>query len=131
MDLKTYDPSQVSLAIGGALIEFDEVAIEQEEDDNTLSAGTQGEVTRTKNLNKIALWTVTLPQTSSGNDVLSTLRLTNAAFVAGLLDIEGTTVVSAPEAVITKGPPVSRGKESGQNAWQIKGKTEFFVGGNS
>ena len=129
--MKNYDPELNPLTIGGSLIPYDEGSIEYEEDENTFVAGTQGEVTATRNLNRIALWTITLPQTSSGNDILSALRITEAPFVAGLLDIGGTTVVGCAEAKISKAPPVSRAKESGQNVWLIKGKTQMFVGGNS
>jgi hypothetical protein len=45
MALKTYDPSEVSLAVSGNLIAFDEVRFGYEEDRNTISVGTQGEQT--------------------------------------------------------------------------------------
>lgn len=128
---KTYDPEQVSLSIGGSLIGFDEVTIEFDEDQNTFAAGTQGEVTRTKNVNRLALWTVLLPQTHNSNDILSALAITDATFVCSILDLSGTALAMTPEAAIVKRPPISRAKESGQNSWTFRGKTELFVGGNA
>lgn len=131
MSLKTYDPSQVSLAVSGKLIAFDDVKCGYTEDRNTISVGTQGEQTRTKNLNKNIQWTVLLPQTHGDNDVLAALALVDNAFVIGMRDAEGTMVATSPEAVITKRPEVGRAKESGQNEWIIQGKGETFEGGNS
>lgn len=131
MSLKTYDPSEVSLAVAGKLIAFDDIKFAYLEDRNTLSAGTQGEVTRTKNLNKIIIWTLLLPQTHSDNDVLAALALVDNAFVIGARDANGTLIATSPEAVITKRPEVGRAKESGQNEWIFQGKGEIFEGGNN
>lgn len=131
MGLKTYDPLEVSFAVSGKLIAFDDLKFSYVEDRNTLVAGTQGEVTRTVNLNKIITWTTLLPHTHGDNDVLAALALTNAAFVVGVRDANGTLVATSPEAVITKRPEIGRGKESGQNEWVIMGKGEIFEGGNS
>jgi hypothetical protein len=131
MALKTYDPSEVSLAVSGNLIAFDEVRFGYEEDRNTISVGTQGEQTRTKNLHKNIMFTILLPQTHGDNDVLAALALVDNAFVVGVRDAEGTMVATSPEAVITKRPEISRAKEAGQNEWIIQGKGEIFEGGNS
>lgn len=130
MSLKTYDPSVVSLAVGGKLISFDDVKYGYTADRNTISVGTQGEQTRTKNLDKNIQWTILLPQTHGDNDVLAALALTDTPFVIGIRDAEGTMVATSPEAVITKRPEIGRGKESGQNEWVIQGKGEIFEGGN-
>lgn len=131
MGLKTYDPSEVSLAVGGNLIAFDDAKMVFNEDRNTLSAGTQGEVTRTVNLNAIMTCTILLPQTHSDNDVLAALAITNAAFVLGFRDANGTLVGTIPEGVITKRPEVGRAKEAGQNEWIVMGDGTIFEGGNS
>ncbi|MCK5610318.1 hypothetical protein KAR91_51070 [Candidatus Pacearchaeota archaeon] len=131
MSLKTYDPSEVSLAVSGKLIAFDDVKCGYIEDRNTVTAGTQGEVTRTINLNKIINWTILLPQTHGDNDVMAALAITNQAFVMGMRDANGTMVATSPEAVITKRPEIGRAKESAQNEWIIQGKGEIFEGGNS
>lgn len=131
MGLKTYDPEQDSLAIGGALIDADDMTIEADEEQNTITTGTHGETTRTKNSNRVYLWTIILPQTHGHNDILSALRVTDVPFIASYIDLEGTTLAMAPEAVIVKGPPIGRAKEAGQNTWLIRGKTEVFVGGNN
>ncbi len=131
MSLKTYDPEQDSLAIAGSLIDADEMTIEFDEDQNTFSTGVHGESTRTRNLNRVALWTIVLPQTHGHNDVLSALALADAPFVSSYIDLEGTTLAMAAESVVIKRPPIGRVKEAGQNTWLIRGKTEVFVGGNT
>ena len=127
---KTYDPSQVSLSIGGSLIDFDEVTVEFDEDQNTFTVGTQGEPTRTKNLNRLALWTILLPQTHTNNDVLAALAVADGVFICSLLDLSGTAIAIASEAATVKMPPLGRAKESVQNSWTFRGKTELFPGGN-
>jgi hypothetical protein len=128
---KTYDPEQVSLSVGGFLINFDEVTVEFDEDQNTFTAGTHGEVTRTKNLNRLATWTILLPHTHSHNDILSALAITDATFVCSILDLSGTALAIAPEVATMKRAAIGRTKESGQNTWTFKGKTELFPGGNT
>ena len=122
--LKTFDPSQHSLAIGGSLIEFDEVSIEYDEDLNTMQVGTKGEQTRSVNLNQNAAWSVTLQQKSSSNQLLSALMLTNAVISLGLLDLEdGLTTAGCAEGVVKKKPTLPYGKESAQIEWTFHGKT--------
>jgi hypothetical protein len=129
--MKTYDPEQVSLSIGGSLIDFNELTVEFDEDQNTFTSGTQGEATRTKNLNRLALWTVILPQTHSKNDILAALAITDATFICSVLDLSGTALAMCAETAVVKSPPLGRAKEPGQNTWTFKGKTELFVGGNA
>jgi len=131
MSLKTYNPEDVSVAVAGNLLAPDDIKAGYIEDRNTLTAGTRGEVTRTKNLNKIIQWTLLLPQTHKDNDTLAALALADEAFIIGMRDAQGTMVATSAEAVFTKRPEIGRAKESGQNEWIIQGKGELHEGGNS
>ena len=75
---KVYDADQVKLTIGGFAIESgfadgEFLRVEQESEDFTDIAGTDGEVTRSKTNDRRATITVLLMQTSSGNQQLSAL----------------------------------------------------------
>ena len=132
MSVKTYDPSQVAIIIGGRIIgSWNTVAITREEDEWTFNAGTSGEVTRTKNLNKLGMFELTIPQTSEDNAALSALRLLGNTLNCSVLDKSGTSVGLIPEGTIVKAPDSEFGKESGERVWQIKGDlVTFLAGGN-
>lgn len=124
--MKNFDPTQHSLAIGGSLIPFDEATIEYDEDQNTMQVGTQGEQTRSKNLNKNATWTILLPQKNNANQILSALAIADTVFSLGFRDLEdGFVVAICPEGVIKKRPPLGYAKESAQLEWTFHGRTEI------
>ena len=77
-ETKVYDADQVKLTVAGFAIESgfadgEFLRVEQEADDFTDVAGTDGEVTRSKTNDRRATITVLLMQTSSGNQALSAL----------------------------------------------------------
>ena len=124
--MKNYDPSQHSLAIAGSLIPFDEATIEFDEDQNTIQTGTQGEATRSKNLNKNATWTILLPQKNNANQILSALAIADTVFSLGFRDLEdGFVVAICAEGVIKKKPALGYSKESSQLEWIFHGRTEI------
>ena len=135
MALKTYDPSQLSITIGGSLISdksWNTVAIARDEDSWTFSTGTNGEQTRTKNLNKLGTITLTLPQTSDANDILSAAELVGSPITCALIDKSGRTVVTMPQGTVMKPADTEFAKESGEREWMIKGDVPdpFLVAGN-
>lgn len=132
MSVKTYDPSQVAIIVGGAIVKsWNTVTPELDEDGWTFSTGTSGESTRTKNLNKMGTITIVLPQTSKDNDILSGLEVAGALLPISILDKSGSTIVTMPEGTIVKPPAAELGKESAEREWQIKGDIPvLLVGGN-
>ena len=75
--MRTYDPSEGKLILGiSAINNWDSVRASYEEDQIFHSSGTQGEVTRTKNANKLGTFVVTLPQSSIDNETFSNYKLT-------------------------------------------------------
>jgi len=132
MGTKTYDPSNVSLIVGGRIVkEWNTVTVERDEDIFTLTAGTQGEATRTRNLNTLGKMTITIPQTSNDNDQMSAIANTRNLISCGLIDKNGLTVLTMPEGSITKYPSVEMGKESGEREWIVAGQIvdPFLVAG--
>jgi hypothetical protein len=133
---KTYDPTQVSITLGiNKLDNWDEVTVAFDEDAWTFTSGTQGEATRTKNANRLGTITITCPQTSSANDILSSWFVTGLGFPCMVKDNNGTSVGSMLFGTVTKLPDVALAKESGSREWMIKGKLSVgpavgWVGGN-
>ncbi len=91
MGLHQYDPKQVSLIFGGALItgfaEGSFINIEYNNDLFTLAVGSDGEATRSKSNNNSARVTVTLMPGSVGNALLNTAFQADKAGGAGALPL--------------------------------------------
>lgn len=131
--MKTYDPSEVSVVIGGAIIKsWDEVSVVMEEDRNVLSAATTGEATRTKNANRLGIIEITLPQTSGDNLALSGLLAIDVPVPCAVIDSGGASLHIMPQGVIMKSPDSGYAKENGTRVWTIKGNISDpqIVGGN-
>ena len=74
MAVKTYNPQEVSIIAGViALSSWNQVVVEMDEDGWMFTSGTTGEATRTKNANLLGTFTITVPQTSADNDILTVL----------------------------------------------------------
>jgi hypothetical protein len=144
MALKVYDADKVSVTVAGLIImtgyadgEF--VRIEQEADDFSDVAGTDGEVTRSKTNDRRATATIILMQSSDGNDLLSQLSNRdrngpNGAGVGPFLvrDQNGRSVYRAASCWIRRAPNVSFGREAGSREWTIRlAKLERVDGGNT
>ena len=141
MALKTYDPKQISVIVGGAIIsgfadgEF--VTTERNEDAFTLNVGADGEGGRVKSNNKSGRITLTLQQTSDSNLVLSGYaqadELRNAGVVPALIkDLKGDTLISAARAWVVKVPATPYAKDMQTRSWVIETDELIpVVGGNS
>lgn len=143
MGFKVYDANEVTVSIAGLPIEsgYDDgefCRIEQEADDFTDKAGTDGEVTRSKTNDRRATISVILMQSSAGNALLSGLnnidRLAgNGAGVGPLLvrDRQGTSLYAAAECWISKPPDVSFDREPTAREWTLRcANLERFDGSN-
>lgn len=132
MSVKTYDPSQVAIIIGGRIIKsWNTVTVTRDEDGWTFSAGTSGESTRTKNLNKLGMIEIDMPQTSEDNAILSAFEIAGNTLNSSVIDKGGTSVALVPEGTVVKSADSEFAKESGSRVWQIKGDlVGFVVGGN-
>jgi hypothetical protein len=143
MGFKVYDADEVTVSIAGLPIDsgYDDgefCRIEQEADDFTDKAGTDGEVTRSKTNDRRATCSIILMQSSDGNALLSGLnnidRLAgNGAGVGPFLvrDRQGTALYAAAESWISKPPDVSFDREPTAREWTIRvANLERFDGGN-
>lgn len=141
MALKTYDPKQISVIVGGAIMsgyadgEF--VTSERNEDAYTMAAGADGEVSRVKSNNKSGRITITLQQTSDSNTILTAFaaadELSNSGVVPVFIkDLKGVTLVSAARAWIVKYPATPFGKDVQNRAWVLETDELIeIIGGNT
>ena len=127
-DLKNYDPLKIIVVLGEIQFQgFAEgtfVTTEQETDTFTKSVGAGGDVTRVRNHNNSGRMTVTLIQTSPTNDLLSARFNVDKATglnTAPLMikDLNGTTLLEAPNAWIVKRAEVEYGSEASNREWMI------------
>lgn len=138
--VKTYDPKQVSVIIGGKIMsgfaDGSIVKVKRNSDAFTLKVGVDGGGTRAKSNDSSGEIEIELMQSSNSNDDLSAFAqadaLTNAGVVSGIVkDGSGRTVVGATTCWVKKMPDVSFGKEVGTRTWVIvSDDLNMFVGGN-
>lgn len=132
--LKTYDPSQVFVVLGPAVVtDFEKVTIERDEDRWSYYTGSGGEITRTKNVNKLGQFSVEIPQSSAVNLVLSQLINVDYLFSAEIKDGNGYSIYTIPQASVQRVPTSEFSKkESTTRTWIIKGElATAIVGGNN
>ena len=128
-DVKTYDPSQGSLIVGGSIVaSWRTVAVVKDEDGFTFDSDTNsGEATRTKNASKLGTFTVTLPQASSDNATLSAFEITGALISCVFKDNSGNSLHVMPLGTIVKGADSEYGKEAGDREWTVRGNLDVHV----
>ena len=138
--LKTYDPGQVSVILGGKIMSgFSEgslIKVSRNVDAYTLKIGTDGEGVRTRLRDKSGKIEIMLMQSSDSNDILSAYALADEANNSGTIpflmrDASGRTVVSAATAWVKKISDVEMGKEVKDHTWVLEtDELDMFVGGN-
>jgi hypothetical protein len=132
--LKTYDPSLVDVIFAGRRIDgFGEdtfIEITKEAPAWSDKVGVDGEVTRSKSLDRRATITITLMQTSEANAWLSSTYKSdrNASNGAGvgafrLADRSGNTVFESARTWIQEEPDPSFGREAGERVWVLRAAT--------
>lgn len=133
MPTRTYDPSEVSVAVGVSLLTgWNLIRITREEDGVLFSVGTSGEVSRSINHNKLGTITLIYPQTALENQSLSLLEVSKATLSVTVIDKSGTTVAIMEFGTIVKPPDSELGKEAGTREWMLRGDLPVFnVGGNN
>lgn len=137
---KNYSPSLVTMSFRDinvvGIAESTFVEVERNEDGFSTQAGANGDVTRTRNLNRTGKVTITLQQASPTNDLLTSAyrldELTGSGYGAiQIKDLSGTAVCEATHAWILKLPKMERAKESGSVIWVFEcADLKLYVGGN-
>lgn len=129
MAVLTYDPKQVAVVIGGQVISgFADgtfVKVERNEPAFNLKVGVDGEGTRAKSNNKSGKYTITLMQSSSSNDYLSSLAQSDEASNSGVVpvyvnDKSGRSLYSSLTAWVQKYADGEYQKETTTRTWVIE-----------
>ncbi len=145
MSLKIYNAQEVLVSLAGIPLEKSGgyadgafLRIENDSDDTTDQAGTDGEVVVSLTNDRRAVATLILMASSDGNDILAALRnrMIASKLRAGVgafqvKDMSGRTVISAPQAWIQKPPSAEFAREAGTREWPIRlAQVTRFDGGN-
>lgn len=140
MALKTYDPKEVILTVGGVPIggfaDGTFIAFERASDSYSKISGADGEISRAKSNDKSGQLTVTLAQTSDSNAVFSGIQLldekSNKGVVPVLLkEVNGLTTIFSGRGWVRKPANVEYGKEISNREWVMDlAESDVFVGGN-
>lgn len=141
MAVRTYDPKQVVISIGGVPMSgFSEgTFLEVDRDEPTWNkvVGADGLVTRSKTNNLSGTLTLTLKQSSPSNDVLSGFlaidEATNQGVVPVLVkDLSGNSIYFSANAWITQYANSTFGKDISDRQWVLSlDEVEIFVGSNA
>lgn len=139
---KIYDANQVTAVFFGFILDSgfadgEFIRIEQESDDFTDVAGTDGQVTRSKTNDRRVTITVTLMQTSEGNSKLSAINILdrkakNGAGVGPFLvkDRSGTAL-HVGSCWVAKPPTTVYDRGATAREWKLRGiLDERFDGGS-
>lgn len=139
MAQKTYNPLLVVITFKGNIISgfADGTFLMVERDTETFSKviGASGEVCRVRSLDRSGKATITLLQSSVSNDILSAINtldeLTGEGVGAFLVsDLNGTTLLAAPNAWIEKPASAEFGKELSDREWVLAlDQVEMGIGG--
>lgn len=142
MAVRTYDPKSIIITIGAATLtgyaDDSFVQIEEQGDGVAATVGANGEVARSLSPDRTCRITVTLQQTSPGNDILSALaesdRLTgNGLFPLAIADLRGSTVLEDSNSWVVKKANTTFGKTAGNREWtlQTSNDVDYTVGGSA
>lgn len=141
MTVKTYDPKNVQLIVGGVPINgFADgtfISAERTNDAFTMVSGAAGEVTRAKSNDRTGMVTITLLQSSLSNDVLSGFALADELSNSGIVpvvikEVTGNTVIFSGEGWVRKFPVTDYAKEVSNREWVLDmSDMDFFIGGNA
>lgn len=141
MSVRTYDPKNIIITVGGVPISgFSEgtfVEIDRNEPTWNLVVGADGLVTRGKTNNFTGSVIITLKQSSPSNDILSGLLAIDEATNAGVFpvlikDLSGNSIYFAGRCWINQYANSTFGKDISDRQWTLSmDEADIFVGSNS
>jgi hypothetical protein len=126
--MQNYDPKRVVVTFKGVRLtgymSGTFVSAERETQSFSKVVGAGGDVVRVRSRNRSGTATVTLQASSPSNDVLSGFLLEDELLGTGtgplmVKDLNGTTILEAPEAWIQKPPDVEFGDDESSREWMF------------
>ena len=141
MSVRTYDPKNVIVTIGGVPMSgFSDgtfLEIDRNEPTWNVVVGADGLVTRGKTNNFSGTLTLTLKQSSPSNDVLSGLMAIDEATNRGVFpilvkDLSGNSIYFGGRCWVTQYANSTFGKDISDRQWVLMmDEADMFVGSNS
>lgn len=137
--VNTYSPKDVILTLSGyQFTGWETITISRSVKGFNTIRGIRGKNTRVRNTDTSATITLSLLQSSQGNDVLSSIHEQDLAFGTGrivlmLKDNSGRSVFSSNEAFITGFPSSTFSGQFEYRSWEIfaQSTSTYTVGGNA
>jgi len=124
MALKTYNPAEVAVIVGGFIMsgfaDGQFVNIVPNADLFELTVGTDGEATRSAQNNKSAQITIDFMQTSESNAVLESVAASGASFPLLVKDGSGSTIYSAVSAWVRRRPDATFDRTATSRSWVLE-----------
>jgi len=136
--MKTFDPKQLSVVVGGHIVQgyadgtFVECA--RNNDTFTRAGGADGEQTRFKSNDRSGTVTITLMQSSTSNSILEGYAIADESENGGIVSIivkdnNGTEICSAAYAWVQKPADKAHAKENSDRTWIFETGELVFTGG--
>ncbi len=140
MTVRTYDPKEVHIIVGGfEMTGFADgvfLTVSRNNDAYSRVNGADGESSRAKSNDKSGLAVISLQQTSPSNDILSAFAIADEISNAGVIplivtDSLGTTTLFSGEGWVKKIPDAAFAKEVSNRDWNLDlASIDVFIGGN-
>lgn len=138
-DINTYNPSDVSLIIGGyRVFGWDSITIQRNSQGYTPYKGIRDKHSRTRNQDTSATLSLSIIQSCPVNDVLSYVHELDLQYGTGRLEItlkddSGRSVFSSNEAYITGYPAAEYTSELEYRVWNVfcQNTGTWVLGGNT
>lgn len=139
--LNHFDPKLVVVNFAGQrllmLAEGQHITAERDEDAYAKTVGTGGDVIRSRNNNRSGSVKLSIMASSPSNDFLSAMARADELGGAGgggldIADLNGTTVVTAPQAWVKKIPGLVVAKDAADmtREWEFDcAELDIFIGG--
>lgn len=141
MSVLQYDPKKFTMIVGGKIITgFSDgtfVEVERDEDGWMKKIGVDGQITRVRNSNRAGHIVITIMQSSTSNDDLSTFAALDEAAGTGTFpvlakDSSGRSLFASDTGWVKKYPKTDYQKDIVAWVWTIDcGNLDIFVGGNA
>jgi hypothetical protein len=141
MPVRTYDPKQVLVLVGGVpmsgFADGTFVEVERTSDTFTKVSGADGIISRAKTNDRSGTIKLTLAQTSPSNDVITGFAVADELANAGVIpvlvkDNSGRSTFVSAFAWVKKPSTAPHGKEITNREWSFDcADLDMFVGGNA
>lgn len=123
MDVKTYNPKDCVITVGGVYITGlgeDMVSCEKDDDNFSTNVGAQGDVVVNESNNQLGTITITVQGTSPQKGYLLGLLKSKAMFDIWVINKSIGEKVGGSKAMMKKPPELSQGAELADREFEIK-----------